>query len=235
MPSAPLALLTTSSRFGKGLGFSEQCVKATATHGPSISLLLSFHLCSPADADLRRQTYFFSGRVTELRLKSAMQPEKGGGQGKRFVMTELDWRGGWFSVLPQKSWDHWPTCNKLTTVSLMSRPFRLRDPWGRDCLLRNASASPSKPEPSLCVGALVFFKENKVTANQGGKHKHGALTFLPQARKITKWACWACFLPALGEATVLFFYSSIFGLVNLEVWEMWFQWIDVTSGILLLQ
>lgn len=105
----------------------------------------SFHLSSPVLPSLfscwcwpaRADILFYR----MLRLKSAMQPEKGGGQGKRFVMTELGWRGGWFSVLPQKSWDHSPTCHRLTTVSRMSHPFRLPDPWGRDCLLHNANIS----------------------------------------------------------------------------------------------
>lgn len=81
----------------------------------------SFHLSSPVLLSLfscwrwpaRANILFYR----MLRLKSAMQPEKGGGQGKRFVMTELDWRGGWFLVLPQKSWDHSPTCHRLTTAS----------------------------------------------------------------------------------------------------------------------
>ena len=71
-------------------------------------------------------------------------------------------------------------------------------------------------------GSLPFYKERKMTATKVININTGHclvrmcstvnsnVTLIPQARKIRKWAIWACFFPALDEAAALFFYSLHF-------------------------
>lgn len=202
----PLALLRVSSRLGTGLGFSERCVKATATHGLSTSLLPSFHPSSPADADLQGQTYFFTGCSG---LKAQCNQKKVEGRGRGLWWQSWAGEGADFQFChrnpgtihpPVTGWQQCLACHIPSGCQILEE----------GTVFYTMQTSPSKPEPSFCTGTLLFFKENKATANQGGKHKHGALTFIPRAQKITKWASWVCFLPASGEATVLLFYSLHF-------------------------
>lgn len=178
----------------------------------------SFHFCPPT-ADLCAQMSCSTGCFTELRLSRVLHPQEGRGWGWRSVVTQLSW---WVADFQSCHRNPGAICSPSGSCLFVTG-------W-QTCLVHHIFSGCRILGAGIISyggnltrrGSLPFYKERKTTATKVININTGHclvrmcstvnsnVTLIPQARKIRKWAIWACFFPALDEAAALFFYSLHF-------------------------